>query len=160
MSIKQYNHLAQDSHQTLAVKIPQMTSAQLSLQTMQGEWEQVLQAITRLQPTDGWVMYRDKVELSADLPTRQDVLEAEYANGTRSLAIRLLSAKRYQMTEFDSSDNEGETHAYYEQSLILRKHLQGQAQTALYRIWFEQTDSRWLPKAQQFIGLSKEAHYG
>ncbi|MEZ9591716.1 hypothetical protein BCU93_03365 [Vibrio breoganii] len=158
MGIELYQNMTSDSIKELGVKLPTLQSGNLNIESFQGDFTSVEQAISLLQPTDGWVMYRDKIEISANLPRRKDVIEAEYHKDEISLKVQLLHGNVYQVTRLHGAPSPDGSLCFSEQKVLLRNQLLTEGDFALYRLWYESVNCRWQPIAQQFVGFIKEAN--
>ncbi|TKF84868.1 hypothetical protein FCV82_16970 [Vibrio breoganii] len=158
MGIELYQNMTSDSIKELGVKLPTLQSGSLNIESFQGDITLVEQAISQLQPTDGWVMYRDKVKISTNLPRRRDVIEAEYHKDGISLKVQLLHDTVYQVTRLHAAQSIDGSLCFAEQKVLLRNQLLTEGDFAMYRLWYESVDCRWQPIAQQFVGFTKEAN--
>ncbi|WP_298943936.1 hypothetical protein [uncultured Psychromonas sp.] len=163
MSLENYNKLqahSQDDLRLLGNGLPTLMNAGLDILSEQLSTEKMLEKIKAIIPTQGWVMYRDQVEISADIPTRTDLIEGEWVNESDSLKVKLVSTDLFQVTRMNRADADGFT-AFSEQKVVLRQHLKNNITCAVYRCWWKQAQEgeqkgRWLPLTQQFIGFSNE----
>ncbi|MDA0129455.1 hypothetical protein OH458_15405 [Vibrio sp. MarTm2] len=153
MSIELYNSLA-DYEAFNGVNLPKITPASITITPSSGSIDKILEQIAQFKPAEGWVMYRDCVSISPTLPTRKDILEAEYTNGNDSLIIKHLGDSTYMATHIASSATDDTTRSgYVQQQIYVRNDLKASATTATYRIWYQEQDHKWSPLVQQFIGF-------
>lgn len=170
MSLTTYNKLGQDP--TLETRLPQLTSAQLSRTEHSNQTaKEVINLINSFEPQQGWVSYRDKVEITASAPINEYFIEAQYCRGENSLHIKLTTNNRYQVIQLNVSKVVNHSldtteKVYQEQNLVLRNHFQEEekTETVTYRLWWQQDNNkesqhfgRWLPLAQQFVGFTFNA---
>ncbi len=157
--LNQYQELAKNAQDKdkLGVALPNLTSAKVSVTAQQCDAETLQAIVEKFSPDAGWVMYRDSVEITADAPSRHDVIEAEYfcqAADVQSIKIKHLHGSQYLVTRFEVTDEPSEEFCYSEQAVIVRNNLKAQAKTAHYRLWYKQDEAqRWSAFAQQFIGF-------
>lgn len=160
MSIENYQKLqkqSEDDNSLLGMVLPQLNLGSLNTEQQLLDTQQTIQFINELAPTQGWILYRDKLELSARAPERKDFIEAEYSNGQDSLLLKLIGDNQYSVCLMKLETN-GSGMVYKTQQLNIREALGG-AQLAEYKIWFKQdttelNQGRWEPFAQQFIGFT------
>ncbi len=163
MSIENYNQLAAlaEDQTFFGVKLPTLTPANINIDSIHCSISEVLALIAQFSPSQGWVTYRDCVTISHQPPTRNDIIEAEYTDGTDTLIVRLIESGRYMVTTITSSDSEGETNTcYLVQPIFVRNTLKASANKAVYRIWYQQTDHKWNPLLQQFVGFESQNNQG
>ena len=163
MSLQGYQRLqahSQDNEELLGNALPRLTEADIEITSMQVNSIEMLAQVKAFSAQQGWIMYRDELLISAEAPTRSDIIEGEWANNGNSLKVKLIAADCYQITHTLQKSNEQNT-AYSEQKVILRNNLKGDYNTAVYRLWWQQVqegdyNGRWLPLTQQFIGFSND----
>jgi len=153
MSIELYNSLA--GYKAFnGVNLPLVTPANIKITPFSGPIDKILEELAQFKPVEGWVMYRDYVSISNALPTRKDILEAEYTNHNDSLLIKYLGDSTYMATHISCSDTDNTAASgYVEQQIYVRNDLKTNATTATYRIWYQEQDHKWIPLVQQFIGF-------
>ena len=124
----------------------------------------MLAAIKDFSAQQGWIMYRDSVQITIEAPTRTDIIEGEWANNGNTLKVKLLGADCYQVIHLLQNSN-NKTTAFTDQKVVLRNNLKGEYNTIVYRLWWQlaehdEYEGRWLPLTQQFIGFNqdKEQH--
>ncbi|WP_166368709.1 hypothetical protein [Psychromonas sp. SA13A] len=163
MSLENYNRLqvhSQDDPRLLGNALPKLTNASINILSEQLNTEHMLQKIKGFTPAEGWVMYRDQVEMSTEEPTRKDLIEGEWAHNNNSLKVKLIGADLFQVTLMSHADTDDIT-AFSEQKVMLRQSLKNEFTCAVYRCWWRQSQEgdqkgRWLPLTQQFVGFSNE----
>ncbi len=162
MSLQGYQQLqAQSQGDTtlLGNCLPKLTSAGIDIQSEQFSTSKTLEKIATFSAQQGWVMYRDELLISTEIPSRTDIIEAEWASDNNTLKVKLIGAGLYQVTQITAKE-QGEQ-LFSVQAVILRNNLKGDHNTALYRCWWQQSKKgkqrgRWLPLTQQFIGFSHD----
>ncbi len=163
MSIADYQCLFDhnETQLSLGVQLPYLIEQGLAISTKQLHADALHDYITDFCPVAGWVCYRDKVEISHAIPTRLDLLEAEYTNATSSLTIKHQYADEYIVIEYKTQPiNANKPQVYRELTMIVRDNLMAQATKAHYRIWYQQhvegaAQGKWQAIAQQFMGFSQ-----
>ncbi|MCD9527517.1 hypothetical protein [Photobacterium carnosum] len=150
---------SQQDKQSLGVMLPTLTEQGVDMESNIIKSSDLAGVIAQFSPTAGWVCYRDEVVISADVPTRVDIIEAEYCAGDESLMIKQRYGNEYVVVRFTPQPNTSSLQAYKKQTMLVRNNLKAHAMYAHYRIWYTQlTDSvnlgRWQPIAQQFVGFS------
>ena len=145
----------------LGVSLPAMTTAQLKLISNRCSAAQICEQVEQLQATEGWLMYRDTLELTSQAPVRYDFVEGEWCNQHTSLKVKHLNGDTYLCVTMSLSEEKTVAQQYKEQVIYLRKDLKADQQNAvIYRQWFEQgtsgdSEGRWLPLMQQFVGFTQ-----
>lgn len=157
MSIELYNELAMYEAFN-GVKLPRITSAKINITPSKVSIEQVLEQISQFVPTEGWVMYRDCLSISNQIPQRKDILEAEYTNGNDSLIIKHIGNSLYEATKLICTEEATASSGYIEQEIYIRNDLKANATTATYRIWYQEHEYKWNPLVQQLIGFDLPKH--
>ncbi|OOF09526.1 MULTISPECIES: hypothetical protein [unclassified Salinivibrio] len=164
MSLPQYHTLQQQSdvdNTKLGVTLPRLHAGVLHIAQSMLSFDDVCSQIHAFSPQQGWVMYRDSVTSTTQIPSRDDLIEAEYCHDNDSLQVRLVGPNRYSvcaMTHQASDASHTVSMVYQHVSLIGDVRL-GDHQYVQYRLWYQQqTDhvqqGRWIPLAQQFIGFA------
>ncbi|MEG3755228.1 hypothetical protein [Psychromonas arctica] len=159
MSLHDYQQLqkqSQDDGALLGINLPTLIGAGVNIHSEPLTTEKMLQKVTVFTPLQGWVMYRDEVIMGAELPTRHDIIEAEWANGNSTLKVKLVGSNLFQVTQITKQATGDKL--FSEQQVILRNNLKGEYNTALYHCWWQQASrdehkGRWLPLTQQFVGF-------
>lgn len=152
--------LSQQNPQSLGVSLPAMTRSALTLTSLTCTAAQVCQQVEQLQATQGWLMYRDSLVLTAAAPERSDFIEGEWCNEHKTIKVKHLRADTYLCVSMAETQPSAVAQQFSEQVIYLRNDLQGeQHNAAIYRQWYEQaltgdSEGRWLPLAQQFIGFT------
>ena len=168
MSLQSYQQLQSESQENAALlgnRLPNMTLADITIDAKQLTTTETLAAIKAFDAQQGWIMYRDSVQITTEAPTRTDVIQGEWVNNGNTRKVKLLGTNCYQVIYF-LQDNNDKTTAFTDQQVVLRNNLKGQYNTITYRLWWqlaeqgEQQEGRWLPLTQQFIGFNqdKEQH--
>ena len=146
----------------LGVALPKLTGATLTIETKKLPIAEIKEAISEFSPQQGWVQYRDEVKISAAVPDRTDVIEAQYCDDKQnSLQIKLLQNNEYLITTLTQKSDTCNEQVYSEQAIEMRKNLKSNEngnESALYRLWWQQAtlgaeEGRWQPLVQQFIGF-------
>ncbi|MGD6740197.1 hypothetical protein ACN08N_19320 [Photobacterium leiognathi subsp. mandapamensis] len=150
---------SQQEKQSLGVTLPTLTEQDVHIESNIIQASDLAGVIAQFTPTSGWVCYRDDVVISADVPTRLDIIEAEYCAGDHSLMIKQHYGDEYLVVRFMPQLQAEQQQAYKKQTMLVRNNLKEYAMYAHYRIWYTQlTDNvnlgRWKPIAQQFMGFS------
>jgi hypothetical protein len=162
MLSEHYQQLQKRSYQNpqlLGAVLPAMVSGQLNITSQQCTAGEICENIKQLDAIYGWVMYRDSVALTADVPVRTDFIEGEWCSKLKTLKVKHLHGDSYLCVFMERSSQPDQQRCYTEQTIYLRGDLQTPQHTmALYRLWFEQPQSgdhcgRWVPLVQQFIGF-------
>ncbi|PKI12732.1 hypothetical protein [Colwellia sp. 12G3] len=155
-SLTQYEHLKADISE---LELPKVYSANLTVKTEVVSVRQLVIVIETFSATQGWVQYSDELVISAQAPSKPNILEAQYCNAKNdSLHVKLQQGDSYLLTSFLVEETKAEKQFYTEQQLIIRNNLKEQATTASYRLWWQLesegvNEGRWLPLAQQFLGF-------
>jgi hypothetical protein len=160
-SITQYNELKTHISE---LELPNVSSAKLTMHANMVSLSELTQAIEKFSATQGWVQYTDELVVSAQVPSKPYIIEAQYCNAkNHSLHIKLQQGDIYQLSTFivEESNNEkqSESQFFTEQKLIVRNNLKEQAVSANYRLWWQLenegvNEGRWLPICQQFLGFN------
>lgn len=173
MSLSIYHKFIQDND--VGIDLPKLTAATIeSSPPSLVSAQKVISKINEFSPQQGWISYRDKVEVSSKPPENEYFIEAQYCNGDNSLHIKLISNNQYQVISFFVSppitnNINSAIQAYTKQALMLRSNLTEltPAKTVNYRLWWqlEQRENnnnfgRWLPLVQQFIGFNNTSAQG
>ncbi len=149
MSLENYNKL--DSSQlNLEYGLPQLKSKTLTRRAEKIDLSAVRVLVEALSPTDGWQMYKDGNEVSVEQP-KGNLIEAQYTNGQDSLHVKL-AGHQYIVTTLMVTETANDTQVVKEQVLLLSNKVKPYRE-AMFQIWYEQSDSKWKPIAQQFMGL-------
>jgi hypothetical protein len=161
--LKDYIALQQQSSldpQTLGVSLPKMTKGMLQTNSIQCTATQACEQITNLGPTQGWVMYRDKLLLTSSTPKRTDFIEGEWCNANQTIKVKHLQGNSYLVVTMSIGDEESTDKVYTQQVVYLRNDLQTPDTNAIaYRYWYQQAKEgdnagRWRPLVQQFVGFT------
>ena len=160
MSLQSYQQLQQASN--LIVGLPTLTSASLQLSATRNTFNELVEQINALNPSAGWQMYRDETTALASVPSREDLIEAQYSNGANSLHIKQQN-DAFMVTTFTTSTRVNDHQVFKVQVLQLSNKVKPLSE-AVYHIWYQrqnvensQQQGLWRPLAQQFIGFNKEA---
>ncbi|BAC97563.1 hypothetical protein [Vibrio vulnificus YJ016] len=169
MTIALYTQLQQQNNQCLSendrsfpsigIEMPNIVESHLTIETVQCQRQELFRKIIDFAPQQGWVCYRDGVEIRSEAPTRSDVIEAEYLHRGDSLVVRHLNGETYLLSYLREGHQDGTgVMCYREQKMRLRNDITSSANHVVYRVWFQQSQSgltqgRWLPKVQQFVGF-------
>ena len=162
MSLQGYQQLqthSQDDPTLLGNRLENLTNGTLAISSTQLSTSEMHRKLISFKATHGWVMYRDEVLISLEMPTRNDVIEGEWTNGNESIKVKLIASDLFQVSEFTATKNESKQ-LFSVQKVILRNSLQNnEYNCAVYRCWWQQAEDadhngRWLPLSQQFIGFS------
>jgi hypothetical protein len=162
MTVQNYQNLQAASkadNTLLGVALPTLTPAHLAVESYQVDFQRVKTAIADFNATQGWVMYRDALIREIQAPSRSDLIEAEYSNGTDTLTIKLIAHDRYQVSKMTMQNAQG-TMLFKTQTMPVQARL-GSDLFIIYRLWYVQgcegeTQGKWQPYAQQFIGFTQE----
>ena len=159
MSLETYQQLQQASD--LIVGLPTLTSASLELSATRSTFNELVEQVNALNPSAGWQMYRDETTASASVPSREDLIEAQYTNGTNSLHVKQQNGV-FVVTTFTAGTDSNGDQVFKAQVLQLSNKVKPISE-AVYHIWYQcQTDENslqqglWTPLAQQFIGFNKD----
>lgn len=161
MSFEHYQQLqsaSQQNSQLLGVKLPVLHSGYLDVQHSLLNFTEVCATVKTFAPNQGWVMYRDSVTQSNQIPERDDLIEAEYSKNERSLTIKLINHNQYSVSTLTTQAS-GETPMAYKTQTILGQKRIGEHLAMQYRLWYKQqtegmNQGRWQAFAQQFIGFT------
>lgn len=162
MTVQNYQNLQAASkadNTLLGVTLPTLNPAHLAVESYQVDFQQAKTAIADFKATQGWVMYRDALTREIQAPSRSDLIEAEYSNGTDTLTIKLIAHDRYQVSKMTMQNAQG-TMLFKTQTMPVQARL-GSDLFITYRLWYVQgaeseTLGKWQPYAQQFIGFTEE----
>lgn len=159
MSLESYQKLQQASD--LMVGLPTLASASLTLSATRSPFAEMVKQVNALNPSAGWQMYRDETTTLASAPSREDLLEAQYSNGTHSLHVKQQNGV-FVITTFTVANASNSDQVFKAQVLQLSNKVKPLSE-AVYHIWYQrQSDENspqqglWQPLAQQFIGFNKE----
>jgi hypothetical protein len=159
MSLESYQRLQQTSD--LSICLPTLASSSLELSSTRSSFIELVEQINALNPSAGWQMYRDETTASASVPNREDLLEAQYSNGTNSIHIKQQN-NVFIVTTFIVSKRDSEHQVFKAQVLQLSNKVKPLSE-AVYHLWYQceidETSPQyglWRPLAQQFIGFNKE----
>ncbi|WP_332403418.1 hypothetical protein [Vibrio metschnikovii] len=163
MSLDTYSSLqshTQSQPELLGAELPPLVEGNLTLTHELYNFDQLCSAIHTFQPQQGWVMYRDSVTINSDVPSRNDLIEAEYCRGEETLQIRLIGPERYSVCKMAMNPTPNSHMVYKEQSILVQKHVNG-VKAVTYRLWYQQhikgeNSGRWEAFVQQFIGFSQQ----
>ncbi|MDA9557144.1 hypothetical protein N9R79_06550 [Vibrio sp.] len=171
MSVINYNALQHNNDMSiqngagkgsLGMSLPTLCSATLDCQSNTLTLTEIQEAITKLAPTQGWLMLSDTVTLDIaavleGIQNRKDVLEAELSNGETTIVIKHIGRAHYQCLILSKQASQNTpVMAYYDQPLSVRKLSDGQHTTqARYRLWYQCHDHKWTPAHQQFLGFQE-----
>ena len=166
MSLYSYNNISANNN--LGINLPKLTAGELIIKnTERSDRKKTADRIAQFKAELGWIMYRDRLELTPQSPSSFDFIEAQYCKDNSSLHIKLIDNNRYQINEFTSSSSQSgdSNQVYSQQSLLIRNNLKEQALKAKYRLWWQrETDGdnayRWQPLLQQFIGFEINTQQG
>lgn len=150
MSIDTYNKLKENAQTTIKQPLPTLTAAKLQHEYSTKSVDAVIETVNSMDATFGWAMYRDEIIKDTALTSRNDLIEGEWSNGTKTIKVKLLGENQYQFVCMEVVDEKTQHQVYKKQTLITRYG------PATYFIWYQLIDERWQPVAQQFIGFSKE----
>lgn len=161
MSFEHYQQLQSTSQQNselLGVKLPALQYGYLDVQHKLLNFTEVCAAVKAFSPSQGWVMYRDNVSQSNQIPERHDLIEAEYSQGESSLSIRLINPNQYSVSTLTMQATGATPMAYKTQTILGQKRI-GEHLAIQYRLWYKQqtegmNQGRWQAFAQQFIGFT------
>ncbi|EKO3893611.1 hypothetical protein P0F25_001905 [Vibrio metschnikovii] len=161
MSLETYSPLQSQTHsqlELLGAELPPLIDGNLTLTHEVYNFDQLCSAIHSFQPQQGWASYRDSVTISSDVPSRSDLIEAEYCRGEESLQIRLIGPERYSVCKMATNPTADSHMVYKEQSILVQKHFTG-VKAITYRLWYRQHThgeniGRWEAFIQQFVGFS------
>lgn len=153
MSLIAYEKLTKLPSTKLGVQLPKLQQGNLQISSSVLGYEELLQKVNGFAPEAGWVMARDKVTRTLELPKATDLLEAEFCHGSQSLHVRLEAEGKYRCTQL-FSQKEGSM-LYRDQTIFARD--KG-GLMLVYRLWWQIAaggidDGRVRPLAQQFIGF-------
>jgi hypothetical protein len=159
MSLQSYQQLQQASN--LMVGLPTLTSASLALSVTRSTFNELVEQINGLNPSAGWQMYRDETTTLASVPSREDLIEAQYSNGANSLHVKQQNDV-FMVTTFTTSTKVNDHQVFKVQVLQLSNKVKPLSE-AVYHIWYQcqleensPQQGLWQPLAQQFIGFNKE----
>ncbi|MBB1420787.1 hypothetical protein H5200_02495 [Pseudoalteromonas sp. SG43-7] len=163
MSLNTYSILQSHTHTApdfVGVELPTLIQSNLTLSHEYCNFDQLCSKIHTFQPQQGWAMYRDSVTISSNVPSRNDLIEAEYSRGEESLQIRLIGPEHYSVCKMAMNPTPNSHMVYKEQSILVQKHFNG-VKAITYRLWYQQhingeNSGRWEAFVQQFIGFSQQ----
>ncbi len=147
---------------SLGVDLPKLASAKLAIESKKLTMDEVKKIISEFSPQQGWIQYRDEVKISAAVPERTDLIEAQYCDDNKNtLQIKLLQHNEYLVTTLTQTNDTSHEQIYSEQAIELRNNLKSNEnsnENALYRLWWQQANAgpeegRWQPFVQQFVGF-------
>lgn len=169
MTIAHYNTLRENNKaqlddkeqqsQSLGVELPSLIASNLCIEASRCLQHELAEKIADFAPEQGWVCYRDSIEIGAEIPTRVDIIEGEYCRSNDTLVIKQGYDGFYHLTFLKPSEQAASgTMAYRQQTFLTRTGLLSDGLAIRYRIWFEQTSNgqergRWQAKVQQFVGF-------
>lgn len=160
MSLESYQQL-QLQASDLIVGLPTLTSASLKLSATRSTFSELIEQINALSPSAGWQMYRDETTALASVPNREDLIEAQYSNGSNSIHVKHQNDV-FIVTTFTTSTSVNNHQVFKAQVLQLSNKVKPLSE-AVYHIWYQcESDENspqqglWKPLAQQFIGFNKE----
>lgn len=159
MSLESYQALQQASE--LMVGLPTLTSASLTLTATRSTFAEMVEQVNALNPSAGWQMYRDETTALASAPNREDLIEAQYSNGTHSLHVKQQNGV-FIVSTF-TVDNASNSDQVFKAQVLQLSNKVKPISEAVYHLWYQrQSDESspqqglWQPLAQQFIGFNKE----
>ncbi|MFD2230665.1 hypothetical protein [Alkalimarinus sediminis] len=159
MSLESYQELQQASE--LMVGLPTLISASLTLTATSSTFAEMVVQVNDLNPSAGWQMYRDETTASTSAPNREDLIEAQYSNGTHSLHVKQQNGV-FIVTTFTVDNTPNSDQVFKAQVMQLSNKVKPISE-AVYHLWYQrQSDENspqrglWQPLAQQFIGFNKE----
>ncbi len=161
MSLESYQQLQQASD--LMAGLPTLSSATLELSATRCNFNELVERIDALNPSAGWQMYRDETTVLTSVPTRQDLIEAQYSNGVNSIHVKQQN-NLFIVTTFTTSSTVNTHQVFKVQKLQLSNKVKPPSE-AVYQNWYQckhdensPQQGLWQPLAQQFIGFNKEVH--
>lgn len=171
MSVEMYNQLAnanaallqhgkrsQEAQKSVGVMLPLLEQKGLTITTDLAQATDLIAMVDEFKAIAGWVAYRDLVQTTIRLD-RTDLLEAEFTNGKDTLLIKHEFGSSYRVTRMiETAADANNPQACRIQHMMMRNDLKGSANKIEYRLWYQQAKDgadkgRWLPLAQQFVGL-------
>lgn len=163
MSLESYQKLQQASE--LMVGLPTLTSARLALSATRSTFAEMVEQVNALNPTAGWQMYRDETTALASAPNREDLIEAQYSNGTNSLHVKHQNGV-FVVTAFTvdrTANTTANSDQVFKAQVLQLSNKVKPISEAVYHLWYQQQSDEnspqqglWQPLAQQFIGFNKE----
>lgn len=173
MSLKNYQQLysnSQKDNTLLGVNLPKLNPGYLSVNHTTLNVDQVTKIIADFIPTQGWVMYSDSIDVTTQINSEKNIIEAQFNNGDNTLNIKLIDHNRYSVCTMQIQTTGQETMAYKNQVMLVQKrHMVNQFSDKTpnynnlikYRLWYKQQSTgaargRWEAFAQQFIGFTGE----
>lgn len=161
MSLESYQQLQQASD--LIVGLPTLSSASLELSATRSNFNELVEQINTLNPSAGWQMYRDETTALASVPSREDLIEAQYSNGANSIHVKQQN-DAFIVTTFTTSTSVNDHQVFKAQVLQLSNKVKPLSE-AVYHIWYQCENDEsspqqglWQALAQQFIGFNRETH--
>jgi hypothetical protein len=161
MSLESYQQLKKTSD--LIIGLPTLSRATLELSATYSTFNELVEQINALNPSAGWQMYRDATTTLASVPNREDLIEAQYSNGTNSIHVKQQN-NVFIVTTFKTSTALNEHQVFKVQVLQLSNKVKPLSE-AIYHIWYQcqleensPQQGGWQPLVQQFIGFNKGVH--
>jgi len=171
MSLKNYQQLYSNSQKDtslLGVNLPKLNSGYLSVNNTTLNADQVTKVITDFIAIQGWVMYSDSIEVTTQINSEKNIIEAQFNNGQSTLNVKLIGHNCYSVCTMQIQTTGQEAMAYKNQIMLVQKRPvanQSDDKTPAgnnlieYRLWYKQQSTgaakgRWEAFAQQFIGFT------
>lgn len=153
MDLTAYEKLAKLPAKKIGIQLPKLQKGTLQISSSLLTYDELVQKFRAFAPEQGWVMARDKVTRTIELPQAIDLLEGEFCHGEQSLHLQLVAEGIFRCTQLFTEKTGAMV--YREQAIFARE--KG-GLTAVYRLWWQVSsqggdEGRLRPLAQQFIGF-------
>ena len=144
----------QQTRENLGCALPELNGATLICRSQTCTAEQLQAALASWHNAQGWYQTHNCTALGMP-ESLVTLIEGEWFDGKRSLALRLLGPDQYLLTEMGDESCEFDDFFYQDQPVWLRGNLStASVNCAIYRQWFERKAYAYQPVVSQFIGFN------